>query len=137
MGEQNDNRESLFKIITEEIEGFNTFFTEMCVKMGDTWTTDFIVPLYEDLLESVHKSVLEAETESGLTMDDIMSLISSLNDLHDSILDSESEMDSSTKANILAKRKDIIHTIIRSSIEGKVKEMKHRIEKAAAKNRDI
>ena len=128
MGDQNHTSVSLYKTITEEIEGFNAFFNEICVELGDVWTTPtLIAALCEDILGTI-QSVLE-ETESGPTMEEIKSLISSLNDLHDLV---DEDMDSSTKETILAKMDDLQKTIIRSGIQGKVKELKQGIEKAGS-----
>ena len=128
MGEQND---SLFKTITEEIEGFNAFFEEML--SIDDWTElegSWVLGCFEDLLGYVLNSVLE-ETESGhMEVEEIKRLDEVLTDLFFLVDESDQGMDEGTKETILAKIYDIQKTIVRSGFQSKVKQMKQRIGQA-------
>ena len=130
MGNQNTR---VFTAIIEEVEGFNAFFEEML--SIDDWTElegSWVLGCFEDLLEYVLNSVLE-ETESGhMEVEEIKRLDEVLTDLYLLVDESDQGMDEGTKETILAKMDDLQKTIIRSGIQGKVKELKQGIEKAGS-----
>ena len=130
MGDQNDTRVSLFKTITEEIEGFNAFFNEMLTMSVDSGYLDSkdCIDLFEDLTNTIHKSVLEETESGGMEVEEIKRLDEVLNDLWNLVDDSD--MDSDTQETIVYKIYELQETIVRSSFHGKVKEMKQRIEQA-------
>ena len=128
MGDQNHTR--VFKTIIEEIEGFNAFFNEMLTMSVDSEYLDSkdCIDLFEDLLNSIQKAVLEETESEGIPDAEMKSLRDRLDNLYTLVEDSG--MDSSTKETIQAKIDELQETIVKSGIQAKVKEMKQRIEQA-------